>query len=276
MAADNQMQIDLWKGRVGDKWAALRPQLDAMLAAVTAELAARVGPVAGLRVLDIGCGTGVTCAIWLAGGADVTGVDVSTPMLAVARDRSDGKARLIEADAAVWRDSSAFDLAVSQFGVMFFADPQSAFANIAANIRPGGRLVFACWRPVGENPWATLPMSAVRDLLPPQPVPAPNAPGPFALGDRDRLRDILDGAGLAGIVIAPFDFPVVMADAGGIDRAVQLLLQIGPAAAALGEADDAARAAAPDRFRTALAPHQSGGRVTLGGAVWLVEAVRAG
>ena len=126
-----------------------------MLAHATAELKARVGAVAGQRVLDIGCGAGETCAIWLAGGAEVTGIDVSAPMLAVAAKRTQGKAQLLQADASTWRSDTRFDLAVSQFGLMFFANPEEAFATIAANLRPGGRLLFTCWRAESENQWVT-------------------------------------------------------------------------------------------------------------------------
>ena len=274
-SASNKAQIDLWDGRVGEKWAALQVSLDAMLAVCTAELKARAGSVAGRRVLDVGCGTGETCTIWLAGGAEVTGVDVSAPMLAVAQARTGGKARLIQADASVWMGDAPFDLAVSQFGLMFFSDPEAAFANIASNIRPGGRLLFTCWRPAAENQWVSLPMRAVRDLLPEGPPPVPHAPGPFALCDSDRLRGILEGTGFEEVGIDPFDFPICLEDAGGVEPAVRLAMQIGPTGSALAEASQETRAAAAERLRVALAPHETGGRVALGGAVWLVEAIRA-
>jgi SAM-dependent methyltransferase len=274
--ASNQAQIDLWDGRVGEKWAALQISLDAMLADCTAELTARAGRVAGLRVLDIGCGTGETCTIWLADGADVTGVDVSAPMLAVAEARTGGEAKLIQADASVWKGDAPFDLAVSQFGVMFFSDPEAAFANIAANVRPGGRMLFTCWRPAAENQWVSTPMAAVRDLLPEGPPAVPHAPGPFALCDRDRLQGILERAGFAQIRIDPFDFPIYLENVGGLEPAVRLAMQIGPTGSALAEASREVRAAAADRLREALAPHVKDGCVTLGGAVWVVEAVRQG
>lgn len=279
MTTPNQAQIELWSGRVGEKWAALQSRMDAMLAGVTAELKARAGPVGGLRLLDIGCGSGLTCAMWLEGGAEVTGVDVSTPMLAVAAKRTQDKARLVEADASVWQDAQGFDLVVSQFGVMFFDDPEAAFKNIVLNIRPGGRLLFACWRTAGENPWATEPLAVVRellDLMPPPPV-RPPPPGPFAFADKARLTGILTQAGLEQIAINPFDFQVRLADTGGVQAAVDLMLQIGPASAALAEAGDdgaAARAAAPARLAQLLAPYARDGRVAMDGAVWMVEAVR--
>lgn len=275
MSAANQAQIDLWNGRVGEKWAAMQVSLDAMLAPVTAELKARAGPVSGQRVLDIGCGNGETCAMWLEGGAEVTGVDVSGPMLAVAANRTGGRARLIQADASVWKGDAPFDLAVSQFGLMFFADPDAAFASIAANVRPGGRLLFACWRAAAENEWVTTPFDAIRDLLPEGPPPEPHAPGPFALADRDRLRGILERAGFASIAIDPWDFPVCLTRSGGVPEAVRFAMQIGPTGSALTEASKEARAAAAERLKVVLAPHDRKGLVTLGGAVWLIAAIRA-
>jgi SAM-dependent methyltransferase len=274
MSEANKAQIDLWNGRVGDKWAAMQLTMDAMLAQATAELKARAGVVAGQRVLDIGCGNGTTCLVWLAGGAEVTGVDVSAAMLAVAASRTKGKATLVQADASVWRGNSPFDLATSQFGLMFFADPDSAFANIAANVRPGGRLLFMCWRALAENPWATTPIDAIRDLLPDAPPADPQAPGPFALADRNRLGGILERAGFTSIGITPCDFAVCLATEGGVDAAARLATQIGPAGSALTGATAEVLAAAQERLKVALAPHDQNGVVTLGGAVWLVEAIR--
>jgi SAM-dependent methyltransferase len=276
VSGSNKAQIDLWDGRVGEKWAALQVSLDAMLANCTAELKARAGSVSGRRVLDIGCGTGETCTIWLDGGAEVTGVDVSAPMLAVAAGRTGGKVTLIQADASVWIGDAPFDLAVSQFGLLFFSDPDAAFANIAANIRPGGRLLFTCWRAAAENQWVSTPLAAVQDLLPETPPPVPHSPGPFALADRDRLAGILGRAGFADVVIDPFNFPVRLSSEGGVEAAVRFAMQIGPTGSALAEASKEVRAAAAERLKVAFAPHDRDGVVTLGAAIWLVEAVRPG
>lgn len=276
MSETNKVQIDLWNGRVGAKWAAMQVSLDAMLSHATAELKARAGSVSGLRVLDIGCGTGETCTIWLDGGAEVTGVDVSAAMLAVARDRTHGKAALVQADVSVWKGDAPFDLAVSQFGLMFFSNPDEAFASITANLRPGGRLLFTCWRAREKNQWETIPMGAIRDLLPEGPPPVPHAPGPFSLADRDRLVGILEGAGFVNVSVNPFDFPVCLTTDGGVGAAVRFVMEIGPSGAALAEASAETRALALERLKAALAPHDCDGLVTLGGAMWVVEAIRAG
>ena len=276
MSRANDAQVEYWNGRAGEKWAALQVGLDRMFSRATSELKARAGSVAGRRVLDIGCGTGETCSIWLEGGAEVTGVDVSAPMLAVAADRTHGKATLVLADASAWIGDAPFDLAVSRFGVMFFDDPDAAFATIAANLRPGGRLLFACWRAMADNAWAATPLGAIRDLLPEAPPPAPHAPGPFGLADKDRLRGILERARFADVAIHPFDFPICLASEGGVEAALPFVMQTGPSGAALAGAGKEVRAVAADRLREVLAPHDAEGRVTLGGAIWLVEAVRPG
>lgn len=247
-----------------------------MLSHCTAELKARARSVSGLRVLDIGCGTGETCAIWLDGGAEVTGVDVSAPMLAVATDRTGGKATLVAADASVWMGDALFDLAVSRFGLMSFDDPDAAFATIADNVRPDGRLLFTCWRVMEENQWVTTPMSAVQDLLPDALPPVPHAPGAFALADRDRLDGILTRAGFEDVTISPFDFPVCLASGGGVQAAARFSMQLGPAGGALAAASREAWAVAVERLKVALAPHDRGGLVTLGvRSGWLRRSAKA-
>ena len=275
MSESNKTQIDLWDGRIGEKWVEHQANLDAMLSHVTAEMKLRAGNIANLRVLDIGCGTGETCIQWLEGGAIVTGVDISSPMLALAEKRTHGKATLIKADASTWVSDTPFDLAVSQFGVMFFDNPEAAFKNIAKNIRENGRLLFACWCPPSENPWATTPINSIRTLLPDMPAPDPQAPGPFALADQTRLHNILEHAGFANISIEFFNFPVCMAREGGVEAAAQFATQVGPAGWALADASDELRAKAIERIKAALKPYEKKGVVTLSGSAWIVEVMRA-
>ena len=285
MNENNAAQVDYWNGRAGEKWATMQVALDQMLAPLTIELKRRAGTVAGKRVLDIGCGTGETCAIWQQDGAHVTGLDVSAPMLAVAAERTHKKATLVQADAASWKSDEPFDLAVSRFGLMFFTDVDAAFSCIATNVRPGGRLLFACWRAMQENEWVAKPMSILRDLLPEEArhesdqtdasAVAAYAPGPFALADQQRLMEVLARAGFRDASIKPFAFPVYLAAEGGTAAAARFLMQIGPTAAALAKASKPDRAAATERLADALVAREQDGCVTLGGAAWLVEAVRA-
>jgi len=134
-----------------------------------AELAL-LGPVAGLDVLELGCGGGHSSAAVAAAGARVTAVDVSPAQLALAREVVGGRVRLVEADAeALPFDDASFDLAFADHGAPTFCDPERLLPEVARVLRPGGRLVFnmttplldACWdgRRIGEalvTPWFAL------------------------------------------------------------------------------------------------------------------------
>src|SRR5262249_34365178 len=152
-------------------------------------------------VLDIGCGSGETSialARLVGASGHVTGIDVSKPMLELARQRSAGIKNLdwLLADAAAPDGVlPQADLLFSRFGVMFFGDPVAAFSALRRSLKPGGRLVFASWRPIGENPWMLVPLQAVRPLVPPPPPPGPHDPGPFAFADAEWVNQILTSAG---------------------------------------------------------------------------------
>jgi hypothetical protein len=117
-------------------------------------------------------------------------------------------------------------------------------------------------------------MGAIRDLLPASGPLDPDTPGPFALSDPQRLAGILASAGFSDVRIAPVDFPICMTRDGGVEEACRVMMQIGPAASALVDVGKEVRLLARERMKTALADHDRRGEVNLGGAVWMVEAVR--
>ncbi len=268
----NEEQIEYWNDNAGLKWAEQQDVMDALLAPVTSLLidAAAIAP--GERVMDIGCGTGETSLIAIEAGADVTGVDVSEPMLDLARSRADGRANLILADASEYRADEGFDLIMSRFGVMFFDDPVAAFTNIKANLKPGGRMVFACWDHPKLNKWVMVPMAAIKPLLPEAPETDPHAPGPFAFADSDRLKAILTEAGFDDVSMTAHSVDICMSQSGGVDGAVYFSSQIGPASRALGEVDEALQPQLLAALKEALAPYDDGGRVALDGGIWIVQA----
>ena len=206
----------------------------------------------------------------------VTGIDVSRPMLAVAEARvraaSLANATLLRADAATHPFAPAtVDLAFSRFGVMFFDDSVAAFANVRRALTSNGRLAFVCWRGLDENPWFYVPRNAVLPLVTPPPEADPNAPGPMAFADPDRVRRILMEAGYESVTVDPFDTRVTL---GARERAVDFLLDIGPAARLLANADAATCAAAAERIDDAARAHETANGVTFGAALWLVRASR--
>lgn len=270
-------QVAYWNGGGGERWVAGQAHTDAMLAPVAEAAIAHAAPRPGERVLDIGCGCGVT-SVALAGavapGGSVTGLDVSGPMLAVARQRAGGRGDLawVLADAAAHEfTAGAFDLLFSRFGVMFFGDPTAAFANLRRAARPGARLVFACWRALDENPWMLLPLQAAQSIVPPLPRPGPEDPGPFAFADTARVTRILTGAGWNSPTFTRLDVTLDVAGGGGVAAATDHATRIGAAARLLADQPEEVRRAAQEAIRTALAPHATAdGRVGLRGGVWLV------
>jgi ubiquinone/menaquinone biosynthesis C-methylase UbiE len=274
--SDNAQQIEYWNGAVGERWARLQETIDANLSEITRSLLPFAAAKPGERVLEIGCGCGTTTlalAKAVAPNGAVTAVDISAPMLAVARARAVGlKIDFLEADASRQSFKPQFDLVFSRFGVMFFADPASAFANIRDGLAANGRMTFVCWRSAQENLWASVPFAAARDLVPPQEPADPLAPGPFAFADAARLRGILEKAGFANIRIETLDSTMNMG--GSLDEAAAQALNIGPLARAAAGLDESQRDRIREAVKAALAKFADGASVAPPAACWLVSAGR--
>lgn len=276
-SAANADQITYWNASAGETWAAMQDQLDRQIGPLGERAMAALAPEVGERAIDIGCGCGQTTmalAARVGPRGSVLGVDISRPMLEVARRRvaAAGLAQvtLSEADAQTHGFAAGvFDAVFSRFGVMFFSDPAAAFANIRKALRPGGRLGFVCWRPFADNPWMMVPLTAALQHLPPIPPPTdPFAPGPFALADADRLRGFLSNAGFADICIEPFD---AMIGAPDLDQAVEVALKVGPLGALLRDQPDKADLVV-GAIRQALAAYIAAEGVRLPSATWIVRA----
>jgi SAM-dependent methyltransferase len=272
----NAAQIDYWNALAGETWSRFQEQLDRQVEPLGREAMRVLDPAPGERILDIGCGCGQTTmalATRVGRQGAVVGVDISRPMLAVARARPlpEGAARpaFREADAqSEDLGGPAFDAAFSRFGVMFFADPAAAFANIRKALKPAGRLAFVCWRPFSENPWMRVPMEAAQAFLPPAPPIDPTAPGPFAFADSNRVRAILDQAGFTAIAVDPFDAEI---GGGDIEATVSLTFRVGPLGRALAENRDQIPAVA-EAVRKAVTPYDGGKGVFMPAAAWIVRA----
>lgn len=275
----NDTMIDLWNGEDTAAWSTHPERYDDMLEPFgTAVLDAAV-ITAGDQVLDIGCGAGaLTLAAAARAGDDggATGADISRPLLALARRRAEQvgvrNARFIEADAQTQHFDDEVDVVVSRFGVMFFADPVAAFANIRSAGRRGARLAFVCWQRLADNEWALTPVLATMPHVGVPDAPGPDAPGPFAFGDPDRIKAILSAAGWDDMGIEPFTTSIHVGGASTAEEAVAYYRDDAFGKVLFGRADADAQSAAADALLDELRRHESPEGVRLGAATWIVTA----
>lgn len=215
MTADQTNQIE--RKRWNDPfWSEHWPKRERFTESVTPLLMKALALRPGESVLDVGCGGGpaTTAAAAMVGGAGkAVGADISAPLVELARKRAaaSGAKNLSFQVKDVQQervDGAPFDAAMSQFGVMFFDEPKTAFANIRAHLAPGGRLAFACWQPPAKNLWFIGPLLAEFVPPPPQPLPGKSPTGPFVFADPAYVRGILQSAGFADIAVANHDYSI--------------------------------------------------------------------
>jgi len=216
-AVTNEEQARYWNGDEAVHWLVHEERYERMLAPFTDHLLTSAAIGRADRVVDIGCGTGSTtrAAGRVAIEAEALGVDLGAAMLrqAARRAQEEGltNVRFEHGDAQVHRFTpGAGDVALSRFGVMFFADPAAAFANIARGLRTGGRLVFVCWQNLADNQWIVVPGAAAAQHVALPPLDDPTAPGPFSLSERDRIATVLRAAALSDVAIEPIAEPLWM------------------------------------------------------------------
>jgi SAM-dependent methyltransferase len=228
----NEAETRRWND---ERWVAAWPKRERLTGAVTPYLMRAIDVRAGQRVCDIGCGGGgLTLEVARAAspGGEAVGVDLSAALLELAGARAEEAgvdARFVQADVqTATLDGAPFDLAVSQFGVMFFDEPTAAFAAIRRAIVPGGRFVFACWQGVEANPWHA--GTALRPLVSPPAVPPPGKSpvGPFALGDEEYVHEVLEGAGFSAVESTPHETSVRAPASAVADHSLLPLMGVAP------------------------------------------------
>jgi SAM-dependent methyltransferase len=275
----NVEQAAAWDGEEGAYWAAHHERFDASIGGYHRRLMAAAAIALGERVLDIGCGNGLTsrdAARATGPGGAVLGVDLSGPMLAraeqLARDEGLDNVRFEQGDAQVYPfEAGTFDVAISRFGVMFFADPVAGFANIGSALRSGGRLAIVVWQPLARNEW----ILALREVLAmgrDLPVPAPGAPGPASLGDTDFTRGVLTRAGFAEVDFRGSERPFNLGPSAR--EAYEFGVGLAPVQTLLADLDDEARGRALAGLRDTVAAHETADGVVFGSAAWVVTARR--
>ncbi len=246
----NKAQADYWASPAGLKWIEHEYALDTAMADMLDVMLNTADIASTDRIIDIGCGTGASTieAAKRVPDGKVLGVDISDPLLARAASRAKAEgahnASFLLADAQT-HDFSAqrFDLLVSRLGMSFFSDTVAALENLSNALNDHGRMIFVCWASVTKNPWFAIPKQAAEERLGAQAKGDPNAPGPTAFQDCDRVTDLMARAGLSNIEARQID--IALAPPGGVAGAARAASKVGPAARIMKaykgtEADEAA------------------------------------
>jgi len=265
-----------WGSSAGNAWVEVMDLTDTVYAPVERRLTEEVAAGPGRRILDVGCGTGATTvaiAERLGPDAECTGLDVSPPMVEAARDRAERagvRVRFELADAETHDfGEGAFDQVVSRWGLMFFADPVRAFANLR-RAASGGRLRAITWRSHTENPFMTVAEEAAAPLLEGfEPRRSDDAPGQFGLADEAAVRGILREAGWWDVALGPVDEPCSFPES----QLVRYFSGLGPLARHLeGMASEEIPGGLVETVRRAFDPYVTDGEVRFEVACWMIEA----
>jgi len=268
-------QQKLWNGTAGHGWVAAQHVLDDLFRPFENLLVESIP--AGLEgvLLDVGCGTGATTlAAARRGGPGLhcTGVDISAPMLDLARTRAAKEgidAEFVCADAQAHRfQPASYRRIISRFGVMFFDDPVRAFANLRGACAEDGSMRFIAWRGPAENPFMTTAERAAAPFLPELPKREPGAPGQFAFADRDRVDGILAESGWSDVTIAPIDISCTLPEA----ELAGYFTRLGPLALVLPQLEPGLRGEVVHAVRAGFEPFVDGDTVSFTAACWLVDA----
>lgn len=274
----NAEQIKFWNGGIA-YYFTHKDAIRAAHAPLTRRIIDRAAPAAGERALDVGCGFGeltMELAQRVGPTGFAVGIDLSSAMLEKAEDsaRAAGlrNTRFENCDAQThaFREP-AFDLMVSQFGVMFFADPVAAFANMRAALRPGGRIALVCWQSRERSLCVSIPLSTVARFVELPPSPPAGAPGRFGLADPDRLRRILDSAGFADVAIEDIREKLLIGGGLGLDDAAKWFLDV-EFRVTLAQLPSELRPRIEDAMRDALRPYLTDAGILMESATWLVSA----
>lgn len=271
----NQEMDELWNGPASRAWVDAPDRYDRTLEGFLPLVLEAAALERGDRVLDVGCGSGALARAAcerVSPGGSVTGVDISGPLVELARERSPG-IEVVQADAQVHDlGTDAFDALVSRFGVMFFDDPVAAFTNLRRAVRPDGRLAFVAWQSAPSNAWVMTAIGALIEHVPMPDLPGPGAPGPFAFAEADRVRSLLTEAGWRSVEVEPVETSILVGGPGDVDSVLAFYEQDPVGQVLLSKADQAQRAAAHASLRQVVEERIASDGLWLGAAVWLVTA----
>jgi len=275
----NEGQVEAWNGGESVHYVSHADRYDRQLETFTTALLKRADISEDDDVLDLGCGCGAATLQAAATAHRVVGLDISHPLVEVAtrRAREAGveNAEFVVADAQTHDFADGeFTVVISQFGSMFFDDPEAAFANLRRSLAPGGRLVLVSWQGLEANEWLmVVGRSVAEHSALPELGGRSGGPGMFALEEPDETCDLLETAGFTDVEIEPITTTVLLAGGDTVEESLDFLLGMGMVRGLLGRLDGDARERAIEEIRTTLAArYDPDVGVALGAAGWLVSA----
>lgn len=281
-----QEQLEYWNGESGQRWA----EQDALMARLLQPVGEALLDHAGLdqchHVVDVGCGGGSQSRMLakrLSADAKITGIDISEPLLAVAKGNNSqventASIEYLLADAEEYNFPTAqFDGLFSRFGVMFFSDPIAAFTNLRKSLSDEAKLAFACWQAMEKNDWVRIPIEIAMQYvtLPDNMVPDAEAPGPFALAREERIRGILLQAGFNNIEVVSHLQEVRLGESSNLQESIREMADIAPVQRLLVGQDESVKEQVYKALETNMAQYYQDGAIVLPGAIWFVTATAA-
>ena len=269
----NIEQAEYWNGRMGDAWTSVEHYIDQLLEPLSSQAIALAKVKSDDVVLDVGCGCGTTSLQIARTAKRVLGVDISHKMIDQAQEKTRDNLSFSVADAADESFERAYSLLFSRFGVMFFAEPISAFANLRKAMSDNGRMAFLCWQAPPLNPWMSIPGAAIQPYLPADtPPPDPQAPGPFTFGDANYAKSVVESAGFHDFTYQPIEADLFLGQT--LDEVMAFQTQVGPLSALLASADAETGQQAMTALEEALRDHMTPDGLTLPAAAALLMATR--
>jgi ubiquinone/menaquinone biosynthesis C-methylase UbiE len=280
MTTPNQQQSEAWNGPESAHYVDHADQYDLQLEPFTDAIFERAQPAPNEAVLDVGCGCGAMTLAAARAARTAVGLDISEPLVNVASSRARAatidNVDFVVADAQTHVFEDAFDLIVSQFGLMFFDDPLAGFTNLRHALSPGGRIVFVSWQGLEVNEWLmTIGQALAAHATLPTLGGLTAGPGMFALKDADETTTLLTSAGFTQVNVEPVSPSILLGGGGTLDQSIDFLLGTGITRGLLSQVAPAQQSEVIDKLREALgARYESGVGVRLGAAGWLFSAER--
>src|SRR4051794_17390378 len=258
--------------QMASNWEDRREWMLGITGAINEWIVDRVDPQPGQTVLDVAAGTGdlgFAAAERVGDEGGVICTDFSPEMIEAARRNGAARGlenveyRVLDAERMDLRDDSV-DGVVSRWSFMLMADPGAALAETKRVLRDGGTLAFAVWQTPDRNMWAAVPgMTLVqRGHLPP---PEPGAPGIFALGDPDRIRELVTGAGFGDPEIEELTFTWRYSAEDFCETVTKLA---GPLARVINSLDEDERAATRAAVEEGVQQFREGDDLVIPAACW--------